>query len=464
MKMKILVFWPALREEMPKVLFVLAIAGAAFAYGTMVAQYKLFPYSIIRAGSIALITVYEQSLSEAADSRRFEMTEGAIRPEDRWHTESPDAGHENFLVAGGPWAFREYCPEHGCLAVEFNRSGAMIRAYPFRPEQLDLKLIHGLPYEQVVFDYAKHSYPFGIMQMQGGDLIAVFQNVGTFPDGGGVARIRPNGEMVWFRHDYTHHWPMPGRPGEILLTTAAVLGQEISVAMPQGYAIPLHCDGRILDGVILSIDENGKELERISVLDAVRNSPYRGVLIETVRGCDPLHLNYVTRLGVAAGTSGTYSPDDFLISMRHINALMILDAKTHRVKDMIRGTFVFQHAAQPWKDGKILLYDNMGGGHGGGPSRLLAYDLVTRREETIFPRGNYPSDVKPFSYSAADVSISETGDRALMAVPMAGLGYEVRLSDGAILAKFDNLHNIDSGSPGKSARYYLTGFQYARRK
>jgi hypothetical protein len=456
---------PAVRDGMPKVLFVLAVAGVAFVYGTLVAKYKLFPYGIVRAGSIALITIYEQSTRDAADSRRFETFGHPVGTGDRWGTLSVDAGRENFLVAGGAWAFRDYCPDHGCLAVEFDRTGKMVRAYPFRPDQLNRKLIADLPYEQIVFDPAKHAYPFGMMQMTDGDLIVVFQYVGTFPDGGGVARIRPSGEVVWFRRDYTHHWPMPGREGEILLTSAAVLGQKITVTMPDGFKIPLECDGRILDGVILTVDGNGKEMERISVLNAVANSPYRGVLIETVRGCDPLHLNYVTRLGAAAeGTAGRYSPDDFLISMRHINGLMIVDARSHRVKDMIRGTFVFQHAAQPWKDGKILLYDNLGGDLGGGPSRLLAYDLVTRQEETIFPRGNLPKGTKVFSYSAADVSISASGDRALMAVPTAGLGYEVRLSDGAILAKFDNLHNIDDASGAKSARYYLTGFQYARRK
>ena len=32
--------------------------------------------------------------------------------------------------------FREYCPERGCLAVEFSPAGDMVHAYPYRLDEL----------------------------------------------------------------------------------------------------------------------------------------------------------------------------------------------------------------------------------------------------------------------------------------------------------------------------------------
>ena len=33
--------------------------------------------------------------------------------------------------------FREYCPERGCLAVEFSPTGDLVHAYPYRLDELD---------------------------------------------------------------------------------------------------------------------------------------------------------------------------------------------------------------------------------------------------------------------------------------------------------------------------------------
>ena len=120
----------------------------------------------------------------------------------------------SILIAGGRHRFLDRCPGFvGCVAVEYDRRGRFVRAYPFRPEAFKAALVpHGLAepvgIEQAVgFDFAKHAEVFAIDGYPNGDLAVVFDTSLGFPPTSGIARLDRDGWPRWFRADGSHHWP-----------------------------------------------------------------------------------------------------------------------------------------------------------------------------------------------------------------------------------------------------------------
>jgi hypothetical protein len=89
------------------------------------------------------------------------------------------------------------------------------------------------------------------------------------------------------------------------------------------------------------------------------------------------------------------------------------------------------------------MFDNHGGGAEGGPSRLLAVDLATGEERTIFPTREHPPRLHgAFSGTAGGVHIAPNGERAIVVFSTDGKAYEIRLADGAVLTEYDHVHDV----------------------
>jgi hypothetical protein len=136
-------------------------------------------------------------------------------------------------------------------------------------------------------------------------------------------------------------------------------------------------------------------------------------------------------------------PNDFLVSLRNISAVVVLGRSNGKIKQLFKGSFLLQHSAQAAPGGKIIIFDNLGASYEGGPSRVLLYDPVTGEERTVLP--NAATEGLPlFARVKGNIDISSDGTRALVAVAQTGTAYEIRLADGAILTTFDNLHDLHS--------------------
>jgi hypothetical protein len=159
-------------------------------------------------------------------------------------------------------------------------------------------------------------------------------------------------------------------------------------------------------------------------------------------------------------------PDDFLVSLRNLDAFAILGRRDHRLKYVFRGDFLKQHSVQPLgQTATVLIFDNHGGDWRGGPSRLIAYDLAMRAERVLLPNVN-ARGIKLFSFVSGNISVSPDASRLIVTSPEDGKAYEVRISDGAILTDFDNLHDVSTVSSFSierlrhAARLYLNGVYY----
>ena len=147
--------------------------------------------------------------------------------------------------------------------------------------------------------------------------------------------------------------------------------------------------GPYLADEVLIVSAEGEVQDSFSLLDALCKSDWRGAIMP--RGAyrtaetppletdDPLHANGIDVLTpVEAANFPNAKPGDFLISMRHLNYVALVDKDTRLVKWAIDAHFVRQHDPDVLPNGDLLVYDNLGGSGEGGRSRILEIDPRTQ--------------------------------------------------------------------------------------
>lgn len=435
--------------------FTYSILFVVFLYGIAAGYYQIFPFPLIRDATKTLATIVFPPQEYHGEFLQFSDIPAEHIASQRMHYIHKSATvDENVLMFGGLNQYLDLCPNHGCLAVEMTPGGEVVHAYPYRPREIySTNIAKDYPYEYAEFDPLRDTRPIGIERFPDGDLLVVFQisrNARVFPFGTGVARVDRQGRPRWFRFDYSHHWPSPIRGDELLVPALRIGDEPISFGWPDGGRETLRCStGRPYHDSIRFLDGDGNVVREISVLEAILESPHAAVLQQTTDGCDPTHLNFidVVRDDLPGAIDGI-EPGDLVVSLRNISAFGIIDAQSGNLKRLVRGTFIQQHSVQHLSGSRFLLFDNRGGSHEGGPSRVLEVDLATGVERTVFPTATYPDDKHSvFSRSAGYMSISPDRARFIVNFSYQGTAFEVRLSDGKVLKEFKNLHDV-SGVDG----------------
>ncbi|MBI3677239.1 MAG: hypothetical protein HY243_11570 [Proteobacteria bacterium] len=456
---------------LPTLLFYFSLILLSSLYTFIAVRENWFPAPFFETARKTASTYATQLQSSSQLSERFaKMSATPLRDIERARIRSRPAAanfSEHFLLTGDAYEYLRACPQHGCLAVEFDRQGRLIHAYPFRPDEFASKQTVSLPYETALFDYSKDVRINGLARLPNGDLIVIFHQAGTFPFGGGVGRIDRAGHVIWFRHDYSHHWPTMLNAGEIAVPSQRIEKGPIDDATSSHLSISNSCQERFGADTVRILRLDGTVVQEIPVLDALLASPYRAFLYDTKEPCDPTHLNYVQAVtpAIARVVDGA-KPGDLLVSLRNISTIAVIRRSDGKLLQAFRGTFVHQHAVTPLVNStEVLIFDNWGADRVTGPSRLLLYDLATGHERTLFPTKSMPPDAI-FSSANGQIDVSADGSRILVAASKAGIGYEINLADRSILTEFDNLHDVSGISifpesrKSKAARFQLTGIYY----
>ena len=391
------------------------------------------------------------------------------------------------LIAGGRHRFLDRCPGFvGCAAVEYDRHGRFVHAYPFRPEAYEAaKVPHGLAepvrYEQAIgFDFAKHADVFAIDSYSNGDLAVALHSRLSFPPDLGIARIDRAGRPRWFRiAGGSHHWQTVthGRlrgVGAGLSDGLVTASRRVGTGWPRGIRESNWgrqmgrgtCRQHFVDYLHV-IDGDGALLRQIAVAEAVRDSRHAPLLAYSYNACDPLHLNSVDVLA-AAGPWGL-AAGDFLVSLRNIGALAVLDGEDGRLKRIWRGSFYGQHGARALAGPggpTFLMFDNWGVNEvHHRPGRLLALEADSGRERTIFPNASTPAAVRLRSRTRGGVSIAPDGSRAIVHAHASGQAVEVDLANGeatAVFQIFDDVstHTSAAGASNQAFLWHMRDIRY----
>ena len=491
-------------------LFIVAVALAAFFAGMYVQYSKIYPFSPINSAYKTLVVhldlltlwnpagVADQRMSAAecvpmADRFLREMRRDFSLP--RLNCQALDvtrgaaattrvkfvAGDElaaPVLQQGELGTFLDYCPgSYGCLAVEYSVSGAIRRTWPFRPEDIEEANIvseSDYPYEHHLgWSLSNNVAYFDLSPYPNGDLLVVFGLLRSFPYGGGIARLAPDGRPRWYRKDYSHHWPYVVDEELILVPSMRLERASLLYTIGPGETKRLTCKkfkSVIAEDYVNVINGRSELLEEIPVLEALVQSRYAGVLSDARSRCDPTHLNFVHLLGKDAGGAPGIAPGDLVVSLRSISAFGILDRDTHQLKRLVRGSFRYQHGVRHLEKARFLMFDNQGTDGTHGPSRLLMVDLATGKETSIFPNDRTSEQVGTWYMSMrGQFDVSPDGRRVLLVDYPRGRGFDIRLSDGEILNTFLQIHDLSTlpGFPDALAKnawiFELDSLHYANR-
>ena len=433
-------------------LFVVAVAIAAFGAGAYVGHYRAFPYQVIREAALGVRAIVRDVTNTSSDRMERRVSEFSTVEAATNRIRDPGALTAGLLWVGGEGMFREYCPERGCLAVEFSPTGDVVHAYPYRLDEVD-------DWEKIVDLPRGTAHPFqspevsqlphAVRRYSNGDLLVVFSYRNGVPGKGGIARIDSDGMPVWVRSDYSHHWPtiFSDLDEQDLAVVPGTTIEDISVKERLGRHLSTDntdCRGANEVDHLTLLNGDGMVLQDIRLIDKIIESPFAAMVFHSTFPCDILHLNYIDRIREDVWDIPGVVPGDYVVSLRNISAFAIVDGQTGEIKLMVRGTFIHQHSVQHLSGSEFILFDNHGADVESGPSRVLIVDLAGGdvRERTVYPTDDTPKDLRIYSCIRGNIAISEDRKRLIVASSDQGIAVELQVSDGTVRNVFRNIHDM----------------------
>lgn len=340
------------------VLPILAFVFLVFTAGVGTSRYGLFPASIVND---AITAIEAQSMKYLTSSA----------PED-WT--SDDAINKGTLVVSSPDSFPGYTlvtVHYSNIAYLLDHAGKVVHRWkmPFydvwnKPEHIAAPVEE----KQIYFTKAK--------LLPNGDLIAMYSALGDTPYGYGMIKLDKDSNIIWSYPAEAHHdFYIAPDSGNIYALTHTTIDAPIKDLENLQYPLLTdHVD-------ILSPD--GKKLRRISIMDALKNSPYEALLYQRpyimTLSWDVLHTNSVTVLTPdIAAAFPMFRPGQILLSVRNLQALVVIDPDSEKAVWAATGPWRYQHAAHFSPNGTIMLLDNLGRYvHGETYSQILEFNPAT---------------------------------------------------------------------------------------
>ena len=176
-----------------------------------------------------------------------------------------------------------------------------------------------------------------------GDVLAIIEPEGIF-------RLDKDSNLLWEYHCGAHHDFVVEPDGRVF-----VLARE-----KQMFDLE---DGRgmrpVLVDFICELDSEGKELRRISLLEAFQHTEYRALLQDVPDDWDIFHTNSLERLR-ARGMLPAFQFGRFLVSIRELGTVALVDFESGGVVWALKGQWLDQHEATLTDTGNVLLFDNRG--------------------------------------------------------------------------------------------------------
>ncbi|HEV3142559.1 MAG TPA: arylsulfotransferase family protein, partial [Gemmataceae bacterium] len=318
------------RNSLRRCLFLFGVASLCYMLGAAVIYFDLPTADFLRRGFAGGLAWYEGEKTPQTPGQQLPPpTVGKI--------DQPDKTCDGFtlLMYGGD-----------SQAMLVNMRGETVHRWhvPFNKLWPKPPHLNGRIDDATVYFNDGHIYP-------NGDLLVVIEgpiNVHNSSNGYGLAKLDKDSNVIWKYAEKCHHDVDVGDDGTIY-----VLTNEIVHSVPKGLEfLPTPCMVDFVD--VLSPD--GKRLKRISILEALQNSPYAPLLCllerppaagqmllrmapgaapapfeDDSRRRDVLHTNAVKVLkpGLASHFP-LLKPGQILISPRHLDAIAVLDPESQR--------------------------------------------------------------------------------------------------------------------------------------
>jgi hypothetical protein len=444
---------------------VLALCFLAVVYGALSVHMGWWPSGLIadaKNAAAALISVQEEELDRNWPTSMERIEESDFKKLTVIN-HAPDLEQDKDLifVDGGTQQLRSHCPDNGCIAWIMDKEGLVRHVWDIGPELIWENASHIKGFSRAENIYSVGAHPFA-----NGDLLVVYQGRNTYPYGVGIAKFDKDSNLLWLKGNYAHHWLSVDQDGYIYVPAFNALPAPVQLGQSN---LQLECaGGTIQEDVVLVLDPDGNEVDRISILQALVDSDYLGVVFKAIHSdqplplsyyiCDPTHLNDVRVISKEdAATSAHLSAGDLLVSLRSNNTLMVISRETRQVTWISTGRTTLQHSPRYMGDNTVLVFDNLGGKASEGGTRLLRLDMDSDATQIIYPQqfGNKTLDV--LSANGGQISLSNDRSRALLSLTRQGRTLEVDLASGSLLWEFLNIHDVSGIVAGVSGNTDVYG-------
>jgi hypothetical protein len=163
--------------------------------------------------------------------------------------------------------------------------------------------------------------------------------------------------MLWFQSGVFHHDVTVDDDGSLW-----VLGREQVIEAQDvhpGFTAPY------ADESVIHLSPDGEVIESFSVIDALFAGGYEALALQGVgsdpgnQSSDPMHTNDIEIVDEAFARHHEFAePGDIVVSIRHLNAIALIDRDSQSVKWALVGPFLRQHDPDLQADGSISIFDN----------------------------------------------------------------------------------------------------------
>lgn len=248
-----------------------------------------------------------------------------------------------------------------------------------------------------------------------GDVLAIFE-------GAGIIRLGKDSNVIWALDNGAHHDLEVADDGRIfVLTREAHIVPRVNQRTP------------VLEDFVTILSDDGRELDRISVVQAFWDSDYSRALtaLDMKRIGDITHTNTLELLDDSlADRIPAFRGGNALLSFRKLDAIAVLDLEARKITWLMAGPWIGQHQPTVLPNDHILVFDN------GGEtdiSRVIEFDPATQEE---FWRYGGDHDDGFYSKSCGSNALLP-GGTILITESDAGRAFEVT-RDGAIVWEYSN--------------------------
>ena len=198
-----------------------------------------------------------------------------------------------------------------------------------------------------------------------------------------LVRLDRCGRVVWAARFGAHHdveripgggWVAPGR---------RVIDKAPD---PDLWYLRPDANGQFKVDTIVLVDDDGNIVDERPLIELFKNSDLHALLVRNGSSSlansafDPLHFNDIEPVTPdIADAFPSFDAGDWLLSLRNLNAVVVVDAGFSRIKWWRIGPFLRQHDPQLLPNGHILVFDNRLTGRKPrlGYSRIIELDPVS---------------------------------------------------------------------------------------
>lgn len=325
-------FFRQLWLYLPLGCFVVAVLGLCFSYGVAVGRWQVFPFKFIDTGW--------NSLRELRNKPKYPHWINPARYEGKGVVTCEHAQvHPGVTLLAGPW--RDGGDWNlGIRLIDLD--GKVLHQWQCNPQDIWEESPHD-DYGHESKDDKTKTNIHGALLLPDGDVIF---NLEFFS----LVRMNSDSEVVWKLPYRTHHSVFQDSEGDFWV--CGTKSHERKSPKYVGLKPPFFED------MIVKVSPKGVIEREISLLEVIYRSGYVGLLRKHTD--DILHLNDIEVLDKdkADAFSDIFEAGDIMISMRHANAICVIDGRTEQIKWSLTHPFFGQHDPDFTEDGHITVFDN----------------------------------------------------------------------------------------------------------